>query len=300
MRWLNVSVLCLLGACAGPATTPAAPSTPEAPPTASASTVDWARAVETTASAIEAEHPGAVVRVVVLDDSGASMLASHGDVETAAPTGSTMKPLTVYAALERGLDPSLTIDASAPVTIDGETIQDARNNGELSLAQAIAVSSNIAVAKVLQTVPWTEVYTDVGAMVPLPNVEGSSMIEGVGQLDGFTTAVPLHTLVRAYATMAVDEKHGAAVLEMLKLAVTDAGTGEQAAVAGLEVLGKTGTARNDGTTDAVFVGRVRGAGTSAWIGVSVHDEGEDIYGGSVSAPAFAAIAKAALQSRESP
>lgn len=289
MRWLSISTVLLLGACAG------SPDTPQpAQPSAEAPTADWAAAVEAEVSALKVAHPGAVVRIVVMDDAGETVLASHGEVTTASPTGSTMKPLTVFAALGHGLDPATMLDASAPVEVDGETIHDAGKGGMLSVSQAIAVSSNVAVVQVLRAVPWQKVYAEVATLVPLPEVAGMRMLDAVGQLDGFATAVPLQSLVSAYAGMAKDGERGAAVLDMLRLAVSDAGTGERARVQGLDVLGKTGTARNDGTTDAVFVGRASDGTTSVWIGVSVQDEGEDIYGGSVSAPAFAHIVEATL------
>ena len=229
----------------------------------------------------------------MLDAKGTDVLARHGDVESATATGSTMKPLTVFAALGAGLDPAMTIDASKPLELGGQTIQDATDNGVLTLPQAIARSSNVAVAQVVQRVGWQDVYPRVAALVPLPASEGMSELDAIGQLDGFVTAVPLRVLAGAYATMA-REPEGTTVLDMLRLAVGPDGTGERAVVPGLDVLGKTGTARRDGKQDAVFVGRVSNGDVTAWIAVSVHDVAEDAYGGAVAAPAFAHIAAAAL------
>ena len=290
MRRLLVLKLLVCGACAAPV---ASPQVSEQPPAAAERSVDWSAAVEAEARALEDGHPGAEVRIVVLDAAGIQVLAKHGDVETATATGSTMKPLTVFAALGAGLDPATTIDASTPLEVDGETIQDASNNGVLTLSQAIAKSSNVAVAQVVQRVGWEVVYPRVSQLVPLPDSTGMSELEAIAQLDGFVTAVPLRQLASAYATMA-EAPEGAVMLEMLRLAVGPEGTGGRAAVPGLEVLGKTGTARHDGTQDAVFVGRVSDGETSVWIAVSVHDVAEDAYGGAVAAPAFARIAAAAL------
>ncbi len=288
MKRLLLPSFLLLGACAAPAAV--SDSEPEV---ASDTAIDWQSAVESEADALRELHADAEVRIVVLDVSGANVLAQHGDVDVAIPTGSTIKPLTVFAALSVGLDPALEIDASAPLRLGDQTIQDARNNGVLTLSEAIAKSSNIAVARALQEVSWQEVYAEVATMVPLPASKGMTLPEAVGHLDGFVTRVPLQALVGGYAQM-TGEPEGDAVLEMLRLAVTSDGTGERAAVAGVEVLGKTGTARLDGAQDAVFVGRAGDGETAVWIGVSVHDVPEDAYGGSLAAPAFAHIVERGL------
>ncbi|MGH1345252.1 MAG: penicillin-binding transpeptidase domain-containing protein [Nannocystales bacterium] len=287
-----------MAACAA---TPSATETPQGPAAAAAPTseagrtkTDWAAAVSVEAEALQAAHPGAEVRIAVLDDCGQAVLARHGDIDVAKPTGSSIKPLAIHAALGLGLDPALEVDASAPLKVGDETIKDSRNNGVLSLSEAIAKSSNIAVARALQTVDWKEAYARVGTLVSLPSPEGLSLRDAIGQLDGFKTTVPLHELVSAYAQMA-STSHGEAVLDMLRLAVTPEGTGSAAVVEGLEVLGKTGTSRIDDVQGAVFVGRVRDGEKSAWIGVSVHGVAEDAYGGTVCAPAFAHIAKAVLR-----
>lgn len=283
--------LALLSGCSSPSTPPLSTPADDAP-AIEQDTLDWDGAVRAEVQRLEQAHPGATVRVVVWGDS--RVLARFGDIEGPAPTGSTMKPLTVFAALRAGLDPSIEIDASSPVQIDGEMIHDASNNGVLTLPQAIAKSSNIAVARTLMAVPWREVYVDVATRLPLPDPAQMTMLEGVGQLDGFITEVPLRALVSAYARMEA-EPEGEAVMHMLRLAVTEYGTGTAAAVPGLDVAGKTGTARRDDEQTAVFVGRVSDGATTAWIGVSVQGVPQDAYGGVVAAPAFANIAAAALQ-----
>lgn len=295
MRLLLTSIACLVGACAA---TPAETQTPQSATSPAepepAEVTDWAGAVTREASALQAAHPGSEVRIVVMDESGASVLASFGETELARPTGSTIKPLTIYAALVHGLDPTMTIDASAPLVVGDETIEDARNNGVLTLAEAIAKSSNIAVARAVQTVAWEEVYAEVGRLVALPEPTGMTPRDAIGQLDGFKTTVPLRDLVAGYAQMS-QAPQGETVLEMLRLAVTEVGTGSAARVEGMDVLGKTGTSRIDDVQGAVFVGRVHDADTSTWIGVSVHGVTRDAYGGSVAAPAFAHIVESALR-----
>lgn len=295
MRSIAVFASVFLTACAA---SPVAAPTP-APVSVSAdttptSTVDWTRIVEAEAEALAAKHADAQVRIVVFDPVASALLASVGPVEQASPTGSSIKPLTVYAALVAGLDPSLSIDASDPITIGDMTIEDHRNNGVLTLQTAIARSSNIAIAHVLDAVPWTDVYPWVESAVGLPAADGLSRSEAVAQLGGFTTQAPLERMVRAYAQMERDPDAGAKVLSMLEAAVGTDGTGHEARVEGLSVLGKTGTARGDDGTQAVFIGRASNGEQSVWIGVSVGTPGTDAYGSTVAAPAFARISAAAL------
>lgn len=289
MRRLLLS-LCLAAACSSPV----AVAEPK-PPAVSVGARDWQSAVDAEADALSNTFSDASVRIVVLDADGAEVLASHGDLRVPTPTGSSIKPLTVFAALGEGLDPTLEVDASAPLDVGGETIRDARNNGVMSLPVAIARSSNIVVARAVQTVSWQDVYAKVDAMVGLPDAGRMSLRDAVGQLDGFHTEVPLRDLVGAYASM-TGQPHGDTVFDMLRLAVTEEGTGVQAAVSGLDILGKTGTARQGDVQDAVFVGRASDGETTVWIGVAVHDVPDDAYGGGVAAPAFAHIVEAVLGS----
>jgi cell division protein FtsI/penicillin-binding protein 2 len=84
-------------------------------------------------------------------------------------------------------------------------------------------------------------------------------------------------------------------------------TGTQAAIPGYSVAGKTGTAQKPGPHGyatgqyvASFIGMVPVAHPRFVVLVSVDEPRGDIYGGDVAAPAFAEIAKFALQYREVP
>ncbi len=292
MRFAAAFAPVLLTACAS--STPAielktAPVEAETTPA-----TDWGGLLEAEAAALVAEIPDAEVRLVVFDPNSDAMLATHGPVNDASPTGSSIKPLTVYAALVAGLDPALSIDASNPVAIGEMTIEDHRNNGVLTLETAIARSSNIAIAHVLDAVPWTDVYPWVASSVGLPEAAGLSRSEAVAQLGGFTTTAPLARMVRAYASMESAADAGGRVLQMLVAAVGPDGTGHGACVEGLSVLGKTGTARSERGTEAVFIGRASNGERTLWIGVSVGTREAEVYGGTVAASAFARISEAGL------
>ncbi len=89
---------------------------------------------------------------------------------------------------------------------------------------------------------------------------------------------------------------------MLEAVVAPGGTGQQAALAGYAVAGKTGTARKvgeeggyaDGRYVSSFVGFVPAEAPRFVIAVFIDEPKGSIYGGAVAAPAFRAIAEAAL------
>lgn len=89
---------------------------------------------------------------------------------------------------------------------------------------------------------------------------------------------------------------------MLEAVVAPGGTGQQAALAGYAVAGKTGTARKveerggyaDGRYVSSFVGFVPADAPRFVIAVFIDEPKGSIYGGAVAAPAFRAIAEAAL------
>ncbi|MGH2971322.1 MAG: peptidoglycan D,D-transpeptidase FtsI family protein [Gaiellaceae bacterium] len=97
------------------------------------------------------------------------------------------------------------------------------------------------------------------------------------------------------------------LLAMLKGVVSDAGTGEAAAIPGYSVAGKTGTAQKPGPNgympgeyDATFVGMVPARNPQIVVLVTVDEPRGAYYGGVVAAPAFAQIATFDLQYLEVP
>jgi cell division protein FtsI (penicillin-binding protein 3) len=97
------------------------------------------------------------------------------------------------------------------------------------------------------------------------------------------------------------------LLQMLKGVVSDAGTAVGAEIPGYSVAGKTGTAQKPGPHGytagkyvATFVGMVPASNPSLLVLVSVDEPHGAIFGGIVSAPAFAQIAAFDLQYLEVP
>src|SRR5579862_763685 len=97
------------------------------------------------------------------------------------------------------------------------------------------------------------------------------------------------------------------LLSMLKGVVSDAGTGEAAAIPGYTVAGKTGTAQKPGPNgympgqyEATFIGMVPAKAPRVVVLVTVDEPRGAYYGGVVAAPAFAQIATFDLQYLEVP
>ena len=74
--------------------------------------------------------------------------------------GSTVKPLTVLAALESGIyTPETEIDTHPGfLRVDGKTIVDPSNRGRITVATALAKSSQVAVAKMALSMPEHAVF----------------------------------------------------------------------------------------------------------------------------------------------
>ncbi|MDC2963959.1 penicillin-binding protein 2 [Gammaproteobacteria bacterium] len=203
--------------------------------------------------------------------------------------GSTVKPLTVAAALETGnYSAESSIDTTpGSLKIGSLVVRDPSNRGLLNLDQVIAHSSQVGISKLALNIDAHEVRDLFDRMgigktlsIGFPGEETGSLpyfrrwrdIDRVTFAYGYgLTLTPTH-LASAYMTIANDglkrdltllrggssestrvfSKAVAAQLKkMLSLVVID-GTGQKAKVDGYRVAGKTGTARkvgSDGYTD---------------------------------------------------
>ncbi|RDU96804.1 peptidoglycan D,D-transpeptidase FtsI family protein [Trinickia dinghuensis] len=95
-------------------------------------------------------------------------------VDTFEP-GSTIKPLAIATALDAGkVHPGTLVDtAPGRYRIGPNTIHDTSNHGTVSVAQALATSSNIALAKIALTLPAETLWRayrqyGIGLAPPLP------------------------------------------------------------------------------------------------------------------------------------
>jgi len=194
--------------------------------------------------------------------------------------GSTIKPITMIAALDSGKWKSNDIVGTAPgyMRVSGATIKDVRNFGWLSLPAVIYKSSNVGISKIAlslsQEQQW-HVYRQFG----LGRATDSGFPgEATGHFDyyrqvtdferatlafGYGMSVTPLQLTRAYAAIAnygvmspvsflklsgkvegekiVDTKIAREISAMMEKAVSSKGTGMEARVVNYRVAGKTGT-----------------------------------------------------------
>lgn len=200
--------------------------------------------------------------------------------------GSTMKTLTLVAALESGLYTTETMIDTSPgwIRVGPKTYPDPRNYGDISLSRVIEKSSQVGVTKLaveLGHEPIWEVFSRFGIGQPLgtgfpgesagllPNRPRWYSTEKISLAFGYgITATPLQ-LARAYSAFAnngvmqevsllardgvpeegvqvVSPDVAAQVLTVLGRVTGDNGTARKARVAGHQVGGKTGTVHKVG------------------------------------------------------
>lgn len=194
--------------------------------------------------------------------------------------GSTIKPLTVAAALQNDLvSPDTIIDTSPGyIRVDGKTIRDHRDYGRLKVSDVLTKSSNVGATRLAlrmgeHQLPRFFSRFGLGEKTQL-RFPGESQgvlpwrtqwrdIEQATLSYGYGLSMTVLQLARAYAVLANEGKRvpltlrkrttrpegeqvldpGVArqVLTMLRSVVSREGTARRAQVAGYEVAGKTGT-----------------------------------------------------------
>ncbi len=258
-----------------------------APRAGSATDSAMQTAADDEVAAIVKEWSPDLATVVVLDPATGEILANAGqsagknaDIATtlAMPPGSTMKPLTIAAALETH---AITLDQKFDCSPDPRMYGDkefvgGRAEGAQPLAHLLALSSNIGVSHVFDAlggdslVLWMHRF-HLGEAPAIPGAaagvlpvhivtgsfEGAELATGAGGM----TATPLQ-MIAAFGAIADDgvyhaptlDRGGAAaerilssetaraVMGLLEAVVVDEeGTGKLARVDGVHIAGKTGT-----------------------------------------------------------
>ena len=198
--------------------------------------------------------------------------------------GSTVKPLTVLAALEGGwYTPDTEIDTHPGyLWIGGKTIEDPSNRGRITVATALAKSSQVAISKMALAMPEHAVF-DAFQRAGFGDYTGCDLPgEEIGQLSaidldkpigrvtlayGYGVMVTPMQIARAYLMLANDgirtdvtilrndarvrassqpvfaRRDVQAVTAMLRGVVAPGGTAPKARPASYTAAGKTGTAR---------------------------------------------------------
>ena len=196
--------------------------------------------------------------------------------------GSTMKPITVAAALElKRVKPSTIIDtAPGRYTVTGSTITDTHNYGALTVEGVIQKSSNVGATKVAQKLSPQEMWEYFSALgfgqkpqIQFPGAVSGRLrawktwkpIEQATMSYGYGLSASLFQMARSYTVFSNDgnvipstilktteppvgvrvisKENAAAVLHMLRMAAGPGGTGQKAQAEGYTIGGKSGTAR---------------------------------------------------------
>lgn len=194
--------------------------------------------------------------------------------------GSTMKPLTMAAALDSGVWSPDTKINTAPgyMKVQGNMIRDHRNYGEIDVSGVIAKSSNVGISKIVLAIDADEQWgmyqklglgADTGSGFPGEATGRLSVsalhndFERASMAFGYGVSVTPMQLARAYVALAADGvlkpvsflhqeqavegervmrvETAQAVRKMMQRVVSAEGTGRRAQVANYSVAGKTGT-----------------------------------------------------------
>jgi cell division protein FtsI (penicillin-binding protein 3) len=196
--------------------------------------------------------------------------------------GSTMKPLVVGLALEKGIVKPETLIQTAPgkLQMGTATITDAHPHGVLSVNEVIQKSSNVGTVKIamqMQPHDMWEVFTQMGLgqkpQVPFPGAVAGKVrayktwrpIEQATMSYGYGLSTSLFQLAQAYTVFAHDgemvpmslvktnqsevtgarvfsSQNATAIRNMLHMVTIQGGTAPKAQTMGYSVGGKTGTA----------------------------------------------------------
>jgi len=243
-------------------------------------------------AAIAAEWSPELATVVVLDPATGEILANAGriagktaDVATtfATPPGSTMKPITIAAALETH---AITVDQEfecgpAPRKYGDEQIEDAHESETLDVAHLLAVSSNIGTSHIFDVLGGDNLASFIhrfhfGEAPGIPGAASGAVPGHIvnGSFEGALTAIGGHKMpatplqmIAAFGAIAEDGVYHAPTLDrggspgerilssdtaskvmtLLETVVTyEHGTGVLARVDGVHVAGKTGTVETTG------------------------------------------------------
>ncbi|MCW8886429.1 MAG: penicillin-binding transpeptidase domain-containing protein [Motiliproteus sp.] len=211
-------------------------------------------------------------------------LRNRASTDTFEP-GSTVKPLTVAAALASGKYRYDSKINTAPgyVRVKGKTIRDHRNYGELDITGIITKSSNVGVSKLALSLHEDSVrnlFFNVGLgqvtgtgfpgerVGTLPHYPAKRLVERATMSYGYGLAITPLQLAQAYAALAADgvkrplslmkvddpvdgdrilpKKVARQVVKMMETVIQKGGTGRRAAVPAFRVAGKTGTVHKVG------------------------------------------------------
>ncbi len=330
MRIAALATVAALATACSAAPAPSASTAPAAPPVATSPTtpsIDERAIVRDELDRTLAEWSAEGALAILIEADTGRVVVAEGRapgadapelVEKPLVTGSTLKPLTVAAALEAGtVTPDTPIDCAARRYPEGY-LHDSRSNGVLPVREALAVSSNVGASRILDSLGLARlqasfakfhVFDPPGSIPTLPDEKGLRAGAFAG---GEVAATSPLRLAAAYTVFYNDGVYHAPTLaepaapaervlrpdtaatmkDLLAFIVeSPIGTGGPAQVAGHKVAGKTGTAElSGGGYYASFVGAVTDVARPRVLLVGVLKPKDEGNGKTVAAPLFSRIA----------
>ncbi|AWK87624.1 transglycosylase domain-containing protein [Azospirillum thermophilum] len=281
---------------------------------------------------------GVEVALVALDGAG-EVRAMVGGRDSAARSdhfnravqarrqpGSAFKLFVYLAALERGLTPASSIDASRVTYADGRSVRnfDGRYPDRLTLAEAFAHSSNTAAVRLAQGhgEEVAEVARRLGISTPPASGPGLALGAGETTLIELTQAYAAVASgglrVEAHAFQRITDPRGREVysygtreqprvlapqtvtaMKGLLADVLSDGTGRNARITGARLNGAAGgkTGTTNDFRDALFVGYAGGLTVGVWVGKDDNTPMKGVTGGSVPAEIWRGVMTEAVRRR---
>lgn len=239
------------------------------------------------------QTPGAVI-VIELSTGGELVAVSNDNrLDMPLPPASTVKGFLAHAALEGGVvTPSESLACDGEWTRDGRTLQCFHNHGNLDLAAALATSCNAYFYEVVQRLGTDHVAASFEAF-GLPGLSkklrrapaADRMAIAVGHGSGTVTP---RQLAAAFAGLVTTKGPAKKPVHagMVDAVTADHGTAGLAAVEGLAVAGKTGTAESGDHDHAWFVGYAPAQAPHVLALAYLYGDGT---GGSAAAPVAAQV-----------
>jgi len=244
--------------------------------------------------------------ILIVDASSGRILGQAGEVDRPTRVGSTLKPFTIAAALDAGLDLRRRFSGEGGRwAVGDQQFTDSHASESLDATDILVHSSNIGAAKIVDAVGAGVVRRSFDAL-GLPTDARWDSDEALALADGIGALVSPRALAEAYVSLANDGERVAltrdgsgerrrvfsaatarSVREMLGRAVGDEGTGRRARVAGVHFGSKTGTCMDGERHVTSFAGFLAEPVRQVVVVTATVGEG---WGGSVAAPEFARIA----------
>ncbi|MDU3765065.1 MAG: peptidoglycan glycosyltransferase FtsI [Enterobacter hormaechei] len=207
--------------------------------------------------------------------------------------GSTVKPMVVMTALQRGIVNENTVLNTIPYRINGHEIKDVARYSELTLTGVLQKSSNVGVSKLALAMP-SSALVDTYSRFGLGKATNLGLVgeRSIYRPLSITKVDPPVPGERVFPESIVRT-----VVHMMESVALPGGGGVKAAIKGYRIAIKTGTAKKvgpDGRYINKYIAYTAGVAPAsnprfALVVVINDPQAGKYYGGAVSAPVFGAI-----------